>query len=483
MRPPALCLPLFFPLLCLHSQSPAPVQGILEGNVINATAHAPIANARLRLSSGSNDPVYGKTDRQGHFVISNLPLAVYQLTVESPGFLQSPTSAVDLTAPKPSPNGALRSIVTSYPPNLRPQAKVEKSTDADGAVRATATVPLLANAVLTGKITDPYGLPMKNCTVQVLMKQPPAPSGTPSPRLPGNSGTMSKASVAADDRGQYRVALEPGTYWILAGKQGRGFPETWEDTSRPTYYPAATSLDDAKPLTLAAGQSIEADIQIVKVAGVRISGKLIKPAGAPDPTVVLPGGGLHSMLYTNVALMPAGSVPYTNGAPFTTGQDDYQFKGVLPGRYTLTAVTRDALSDPGGENQKALFGLTREIEVGRQDMDGFDLALEPLHDVAGEISFAEGCPADPLSIQASNYSPAGGPQVKTTSGADGKFVLTGLTAGRIYLNVNWPSGPPGRVSSIRLGERDVMADGFDVPYSGRDVLRVNIECSPLRRMQ
>jgi hypothetical protein len=174
----------------------------------------------------------------------------------------------------------------------------------------------------------------------------------------------------------------------------------------------------------------------------------------------------------------------SNG-PFVTGSETFEFKDVLPGKYTLTALTRDAASDRTGINQKPLAGLTREIEVGKQDMLAFDLALEPLRDVAGEVAFGEGCKAAPLEIRAVSSGPIYGGQVKATSGADGKFILAGVTAGRFHVSAGWAesSGAMLHISSIRLGGRDVQADGIDAPYSGKEPLRIAIECSNNGRRQ
>jgi hypothetical protein len=174
----------------------------------------------------------------------------------------------------------------------------------------------------------------------------------------------------------------------------------------------------------------------------------------------------------------------SNG-PFTNGQDDFVFQDVIPGKYTLMALTRDAASDRTGQNQKPVFGLIRDVVVGGRDMDGFDVALEPLRDLAGEVAFGEGCQPGPLDIRTSGFSVLGGGQVTAVSGTDGKFVLQGLTTGRLGLNVSWRMSPGQfvTVSSIRLGDRDVQKNGLDVPYQGDEILRIAIDCTNGGRRQ
>lgn len=283
---------------------------------------------------------YGKVDRQGHFSIANLSPGFYQLTVDSPGYVQSHQTFVDLSASVPaSALGRMGSVISTsyYPDSQVPEAKVNKSIDADGTIHGVITVPLLAYSVIVGKVTDPYGLPMTNSTIEVLKKRPPRAAGQrPGPPAGpgGNNGYQHvNNSGETDDRGEYRIQLEPGTYWIVANKGGFSW-YNWESADRPTYFPSAISLESAKPLELAAGQLARADIQIARQAGVRVAGKLIKPAGAVDSVVDIPGSGPRSFLYTNVSLVPAGSALMNANGPFTNGQEDFVFQDVIPGKYT-----------------------------------------------------------------------------------------------------------------------------------------------------
>jgi hypothetical protein len=485
MRRPAFYFSLLLLPFCAHAQPSDPVRAIMEGDVVNATTNAPIANARVRLSTGQTF-LYGKVDRQGHFTIGNLSPGSYQLSVDSPGFVQSNRTSVDLSVPAPS--GRNVRTVTTYPVSQLPEAKVTKSIDADGTIRGVVTVPLLAYSVIAGKVTDPYGLPMMNCTIEVLKKSPPRPAGqSPRPLLrPGSNNEFQPVfgNTGMDDRGEYRIQVEPGTYWVVANKGGASW-HNWESADRVTYFPAAISLGSAKPLELAAGQVARADIQILRQTGVRVAGKLLRPPGAADSVVNIPGSGPHSFLYTNLSLVPEGSALMNSNGPFTNGQEDFVFQDVIPGKYTLMALTRDAAGDRSGLNQKPVFGLIREIVVGERDMDGFDLTLEPLRDLAGEVTFGDGCKPAPLDIRTNGFHMLAGGQVTAVSGTDGKFVLRGLTTGRLGVDVSSRMDPGLRVqvSSIRLGERDVQKNGLDVPYQGDETLRIAIDCTNVRRPQ
>ena len=108
MRRPAFYFSLLLFPFYAHAQPSDPVRAIMEGDVVNAATNAAIANARVRLST-AQAILYGKVDRQGHFTIGNLSPGSYQLIVDSPGFVQSHQTSVDLSVPAPEPKDPPRS--------------------------------------------------------------------------------------------------------------------------------------------------------------------------------------------------------------------------------------------------------------------------------------------------------------------------------------------------------------------------------------
>lgn len=163
MHRPASCLAFLVLPFCVDAQPSGPVQAVVEGHVVNATNNAPIANARVRLTSGPNS-VYGKVDRQGYFTFGNLAPGFYRLSVDSPGFLLSDQTLVNLSPPG---EAAVQTGAIAHPGSRIPDPNVITSVDADGIVHALVTVPMLAYAVIAGKVTDPYGQPMLNRTLLV----------------------------------------------------------------------------------------------------------------------------------------------------------------------------------------------------------------------------------------------------------------------------------------------------------------------------
>jgi hypothetical protein len=444
----------------------------LEGDIVNSATGAPIAGARIKLERSSAEPAYTRADAHGHFRFGNLDPGVCTLSAGSPGFLRSSTAYLDLTAPRPDGgSGVFRKFISPVGyASAGPAATITKSTDASGTQHAKATVPLLAYGVITGKVTDPYGVPLAETAVEVLAKAPVPANGSASPPI-------RPMQVRTNDKGEFRAAsLEPGSYYVVANKSGG--MATWESSYRITYYGGAIDLAAAKPITVGAGEQVRGDISLVRRSGVHVAGRLIKPPGVE--------GSDGPMVQTNVALVPEQSPLLNASGPFANGRDDYRLDDVLPGRYTLMALSRDVSTGPFGGNQKELFGLIRPIEVGDGDVDNFDLTLAPLRDISGTVTYREGCAPPPLHITAQNRGPLGWRQPEAISDAKGKFVLHGLSTGRYNLSIFAESGtgrimPP--VISIRHGARDVLKDGFESPYAGDEPISITVGCQNPGRPQ
>ena len=284
---------LFFPALLCAQAPPAS----LDGDIVNFATGAPIPAARVKLVEGKTEPRFAAADAAGHFHFDNVPLKSYTVSVEHPANLPS--------GPRPV-----------------------------GSAQSSIRIQLTAGAVLYGQVTDPNGLPGTTSTVgfmaQFFEQRPIDPrSPSPNPLPDGKNQLVNVANSLIDDRGQYHSGLlSPGTYYvaILVDQS----PNFWGRSWRFTYYPRSMDLASAKPIQLASGQQVRADIQVIKQAGVKVGGRVSVPSYEPPP-------GMQVSTY--VHLVSSAALLGRPSAHTGVNQDRFEATDLMPGKYTVVALT------------------------------------------------------------------------------------------------------------------------------------------------
>ena len=458
-------------------------KGIVEGVVQNSLSGQPLEGARIKLGNYLNTELYTKTDAAGRFRFTGVNQGTYSIEAQYPGFLMPGQSGMS--------NG-LRAQINLSPPRAantavtvtyggQPAGTPEITTDNDGVLHASLTMALTPQSVITGKVTDANGLPMVDCQVQVLtrrlMRGGPTDFSVPIPMADGRTGLAPVVFTTTDDRGEFRAArLAPGSYYLFIGKPSG--PESWERTYRETYYPNAIDPASAKPLDLTAGKEVRAEVQIVRIPGVRVAGHLIDPPVAPQ-------SGPIPRTYTNLSLVAAGQrIGSYSGFTVANPDGSFEFLDVLPGKYTLQALTRERTM-PSGPNQRQqeLWAASRQVEISDNGEEGVTVEMQPLGELAGTVAFRQGCMPEPVQIHVQpSFSPVGfGPHQPPTVAPDGKFVLTGLAP--VHYTIQMQSSGLSFPSSIQLGGIDVLRNGFDLPAAGHATLQIQMNCRPGGRPQ
>ena len=444
-RGPVVSALLFDPFLD-PPQAPAPPaaqtnQATLEGHVFNAIDGTPLEGARLKLTLalGSGEPVFAKTDAQGHFQFPRTTVGTYTLVAEQPGFLR--------TQETHSPQGPFI-LVDLVPRGMRVGGvevhaigPVTRSIDSDGSLHAVAVIGLTPYAVIAGTVTELNGLPRGNCPVEILAKR----GNTLAPIL----------TVHTDDRGEYRAArLAAGTYYVVADKAG-----PWTTTTRAlrrTYYPRAIEAASAMPLVLAAGQQLRADIRMVSTNGVSVTGRVTNAADIGNAS-------------TRLALFQPEAAGAKGGMAELRG-GEFEFKNVMPGQYTLMALAR-ANTAEGGQGQP-LYAAIQQVAVDEENPSRLEVDLQPLRDVPGTVTFAPGCRPVTVRVVVVGSSAFGMSRAEAAS-TGGAFTLSGLTPARHRAGVFVPFG---YAATAKLNGREAGGDGFDYPVPEGGVLRIDVGC-------
>jgi len=449
-------------LLVLRSrgQAQAAATATLEGTIVNAVDGSPIPGARVKTGQQFAEPLYARTDEKGHFVFTGLSLGVYYLVAEAPGFLRNYEASNQR-----SPRGLLYLASGGNAPataDIDGVGTLTRSPGAHEALHATLAIRLTPYAVITGKVTEAHGVPRAHCAVAVRARQTGSAAQV--------DGLATVTRVFTDDRGEYRVArLRPGAYYVVADKHGQWM--TTRRVMRTTYYPSALDVASAKPVQLAAGEQVRADIRMLVERGVSVSGTVV--ISASDSAAV--GQALSArMLLCQPA--PAGKMPRPPAtvADFIEPIDGrFEFRNVVPGEYTLMALTRAGDDRQGTPVSAAL----QRVAVDEDDVNGLQVALEPVRDVHGTVKFAPGCAAVPLRVTAHGSNSLGVSRVEVDVSAGGEFTLRGLTPARHSLLIQAVSPDLAYwLTAARLGDRDVHRDGFDYPVPQGETLQLTADC-------
>ncbi|MBZ5579807.1 MAG: carboxypeptidase-like regulatory domain-containing protein [Acidobacteriia bacterium] len=238
------------------------------------------------------------------------------------------------------------------------------------------------------------------------------------------------AGAYSDEKGNYRLQVEPGAYTVTVDRDGY----------------VAGPQSETKTVTVIAGQTTsDVDLELVRT-GV-VSGRIVDADGEPMPR----------------ASVQLRSVRETRGGPFhgavTDDRGEYRIFQVPPGKYHLSAAYQPAfqqreikLQTPDGKAEESYAttfypgtpdlaqASALDVPAGA-DLTGIDLQVQRQHAVRirGRVS---GMQAAPLPIVIVALQPAGS-QLGAARDAvlrspSGEFELNGVLPGKYVLSANAP---------------------------------------------
>jgi protocatechuate 3,4-dioxygenase beta subunit len=382
----------------------------VAGTVVGHEGGEPIKNARVVLRpEGTNAPGkhYGlKTGEDGKFCFSNVPPGRYRLDAQRNGYVTQTYGEDD-----PSSSG--------------PILAVAKEKKLEGLV-----IRLIRGGVISGKVLDADGEPAPGILVQALLPQDSVEplweaEGHDTSGMPKN-GLVATQGTITNDLGEYRLAgLQPGEYLVNAVDTGGDlsmlslsgsaftFPEDDEtlDKSAPTYYPAATRMEQAEKIPLKAGGYVSADIQLRHEKTVTVSGIVVREDGKPG-----------SASFVTIA----NSDPETSYSRLNSQTDEnghFSISHVMPGNYTLAAISFEHDDMTEGLNAR------QKLEVGQQDVKDLRVVLAKGLTVTGKFSMEGGA----ISKLSNSYVALVGKDDDFSRGSsgpdkDGNFKITSLEA-------------------------------------------------------
>lgn len=403
----------------------------IQGKVLQEPGGQPIRKASVQFSARdgqSNGQYSDTTDAEGRFKVDDLKPGRYMATVDHPGFVQSASGKQPASILLQPGQGTTDLVFYMQPA-----------------------------AVITGKVTDLDGDPMRNVGISALRV---------GSALRGRNFHDSSNAVT-NDLGEFRIPdLRAGRYTITANPpQGFRAPHAKERDKvkenliyTTTYYPGTLDKEQSVAVEVHPGDETPVNFGVLASPAYRVAGTVVAvPSGA---------------VMTEIMLSPKDHTSVQNQQLGEGGS--FEFQNVLPGSYTATLMVVTGLSSEGQPSVK-MMRVVEPIEVSTANVDRLQLQRNPGGAVRGKFRMDTGQRFDwtqlnvvlvPVDDNDSGVIVAGNFGAPAMSGVnkDGSFELKNVAGGSYQLLVGAQSNNLRDyiTKSVDLDGRDVADSGFIV---------------------
>lgn len=311
----------------------------VTGMVVNAATGAGIPKALVQ-GPTSTGQVSVLTGPDGHFEIDEVPDGAAMFMPRKPGYFN--------------------------------EQELEQGSGAPRMIQISENTPdiqlkLFPEGVIEGRVLDEAGEPVEGAALQALVSQV----------REGRRRWEEAGGGSTDDTGTFRVAsLRPGQYLVYVdagGSRGRKAGEKFDLVFAPAYYPGAATPAEATPISISAGQHVQADFSLKRQPGYIATGVVTNvPQGSGAGIYAKPVGAAANM---NM-LVGTGTKP--NG--------EFRLGPLAEGDYVLTL-----------QAQNGQTALWQEIPlvIGHANVTNLQLALDPPYEIPVQLTVVRTKPAEP----------------------------------------------------------------------------------------
>jgi hypothetical protein len=295
----------------------------LSGTVVNSVTNEPIRRALVTLFYQQQIPVMTNSD--GRFEFSDLPRSSVTVTAQKPGYFSEQELSAGRHRPKAFPVGPDSTSIV---------------------------IKLVPEAIISGRIVDPDGLPIPNLMIRAVTQRV----------IEGRKQWTQGTTDRTDADGGYRINnLMPGSYLVVAGPgHAQAFVAGADDTS-DLGYPVAV-YPGSSPMRINAGQHVEANFTI-------------KPEPFYGVTGSVSGTSPGNRYFVQLIPRVPGVRMAMGGSPVDAESGTFSLPRIARGDYLLQA--RGMTVDPQNRRmmRSDLFGSV-PISV-RSNLMGVTIGVEP----------------------------------------------------------------------------------------------------------
>lgn len=306
------------------------------------------------------------TDSNGRFTFPNLAAGNYNVRAQREGYFGN------------APVGA-----AAAPQAATAAARIDAQSQT-----VQLQLDLIPGGSIIGRVTDGTGRPQSNAQVIALRK---AYNG-------GRVVLQQVKTTPTDDRGDFRIwGLPPEQYYVRVQPRTAVAARGLQNPALPTYFPSEVETDRARPIDVAAGREVPADIRMFSGASTTISGRIVRPAAATGPLTRLVLVPQQAAIWDNSDFAQLGSP-----RPSAGGEETFEVRAAQRGRYHLFAIGQaPAQTDAAGGLRAGQVYYDRiPLDLVGQEIGDLTLTLRPASELklrlTGTVDDAAG--ALPLAL-------------------------------------------------------------------------------------
>lgn len=322
------------------------------------------------------------------------------------------------------------------------------------------TVRLVPTAIVHGRVTDEEGEPLSGAVVAVARYT----------YMRGRRTLVPLGQEQTNDLGEFRISnLHPASrYYVSATYSGAAPSKTGRTTQAygTTYHPNSPDPAEASPVTLAPGEEVRVDFQLVPRPAFAISGQVAMDSSEKVETVI-------------VMLADSMWVGAERHQAFVS-EGKFRMEGVPPGEHTLVAMAIP--EDRQAMMRGAMRTATTKVTVGSTDVEDVLITLSAANsgDIKGRIVVPSANRPELTELMVNlepsrdqsqgNFFAAAMARMSGTAQVkeDGTFVIENVPPGEYNATI-FATSPKWRdfyASAIEFNGRDALAAPMKVSGGG-----------------